>query len=49
MIALLAGVLLARNLTRPLRDLLQAFNRLSADLTHPIKLRHQMTSSGPAC
>jgi signal transduction histidine kinase len=70
-IALLCGVILARNLTRPLRDLTQAihamtagelkqevpvrsgdelgaltqaFNRLSADLTHANELRRQMTA-----
>jgi signal transduction histidine kinase len=71
MIALLVGILFARNLTRPLRDLtqaihammagelkqevprrsddelgelIQAFNRLSADLTHSNELRRQMTA-----
>ena len=70
-IALLVGILLARNLTRPLRDLtraihammagelkqevpvhsddelgelIQAFNRLSADLARSNKLRRQMTA-----
>jgi signal transduction histidine kinase len=69
--ALFVGILLARNLTRPLRDLTgaihamtsgqlkqevpvrsndelgeltQAFNRLSADLTHSNELRRQMTA-----